>query len=92
MPFNEPIFTKLTIAQQRHEEHTQIDPKYEARTQIQVRQQVKNACHQANLEETLLDTLCKETLFNFMKMRHTTNHRQTEGLQSENKTFSTRIE
>ena len=86
MPFKAPLFTKLTIAQQRFEERTPVDPEtWQARTQ----RPVKYPCHRTGLEETPIDTLCKETLFKVMKMRHATNHRQTEGLHSQHKALCT---
>jgi hypothetical protein len=84
MPFKSPLFTKLTIAQQSFEERTPVDPEtWQARTQ----RSVKYACHRTSLEETSIDTLCKETLFEVMKMRHITNHRQKDRLQSQHKAF-----
>jgi len=75
MPFRAPLFTKLTTAQELFEERTPVDPyTWQARTQ----RPVKYACHRTGLEETPIDTLCTETLFKVIKMRHTTNHRQTE--------------
>jgi len=86
MPFKAPLFTKLTTAQQLFEERTPVDPyTWQARTQ----RPVKYACHRTGLEETPIDTLCTETLFKVIKMRHTTNHRQTEGLQSQHKAYCT---
>ena len=86
MPFKAPLFTKLTIVQQHFEERTPVDPEtWQARTQRPVR----CACHRTGLEETPVDTHCKETLLKVMKMRHTTNHRQMEGLQSQHKAFCT---
>jgi len=86
MPFKAPLFTKFTIALQRFKERTAVDPEtWPARTQ----RPVKYVCHRTGLEEIPIDTLCKETLLKVIKMRHTTNHRQTEGLQSQHKALCT---
>jgi hypothetical protein len=86
MPFKAPLFAKLTIAQQRFEERTPVDPEtWQARTQ----RPVKYACDRTGLKETPIDTLREETLFKVMKMRHTTYHRQKEALQSQHTAFCT---